>query len=196
MIALAKGTVGMISDIPSVAEPPQTEPLFVSPSSFGGTLRQSQIRLQAFGPDIGGAAKPVRTCILILLAGSRIHEWRRHGSRASAHGDDSTGWANTSIVAGQERFCSSHAGSHIRSPHSLFPRSPMPGTFGRGHRKSASSIASSCRASSFSFQAGILDSLSGDLPEGSLYPLSIVGRESGQPGLLRRGFPGVITRFG
>src|SRR5258708_28049793 len=49
-----RGTVEY-QDIPSVAEPPQTEPLFVSPSSFGGTLRQSQIRLQAFGPDIGGA---------------------------------------------------------------------------------------------------------------------------------------------
>src|SRR5260370_20962757 len=42
-------------DFPSIAKPPQTEPLFVSPSSFGGTLRQSQIRLQAFGPDISGA---------------------------------------------------------------------------------------------------------------------------------------------
>src|SRR5260370_13844524 len=38
-----------------LGEPPQTEPDFVTSSSFGGTLRQSQIRLQAFGPDISGA---------------------------------------------------------------------------------------------------------------------------------------------
>src|ERR1700675_3176092 len=37
-------------DFPEVAQPPQDNPLFVSPSSFGATLRQSQIKLQAFGP--------------------------------------------------------------------------------------------------------------------------------------------------
>src|SRR5258708_31501922 len=42
-------------DFPWFAEPPQTEPDFVTTSSFGATLRQSQIRLQAFGPDIAGA---------------------------------------------------------------------------------------------------------------------------------------------
>jgi len=84
-----RGTVEY-QDIPSIAEPPQTEPLFVSPSSFGGTLRQSQIRLQAFGPDISGA-RTARTCNLILPAGSRIHRTASAWPRASAHGDDPTG---------------------------------------------------------------------------------------------------------
>src|SRR6185312_16172975 len=44
-------------DFPQYAEPPHLpENTFaVSPSSFGGSLRQSQIRLEAFGPNIAGA---------------------------------------------------------------------------------------------------------------------------------------------
>jgi len=42
-------------DFPQLVNSPQLDPIAVSPASFGGSLRQSQLRLQAFGPDIVGA---------------------------------------------------------------------------------------------------------------------------------------------
>src|SRR6202158_3685768 len=49
-----RGTVDN-EDFPSLAESLQANEPNASPGIFGGTLRQSQIRLQAFGPDVAGA---------------------------------------------------------------------------------------------------------------------------------------------
>ena len=49
-----RGTVDN-QDYPGIAESEQSQAPRSSAGSFGGTLRQSQIRLQAFGPDVAGA---------------------------------------------------------------------------------------------------------------------------------------------
>src|SRR5579863_6061738 len=49
-----RGTVDNL-DFPQVAESQQANEPNASPGQFGGSLRQSQIRLQAFGPDVVGA---------------------------------------------------------------------------------------------------------------------------------------------
>jgi hypothetical protein len=45
---------GMVDnqDFPEIAVPPQSQPIYVSPGAFGGSLRESQIRLQTFGRTI------------------------------------------------------------------------------------------------------------------------------------------------
>jgi len=69
-------------------KPPFTPSLFVVPSTFGGTLRQSQIKLQAFVLILLARA-PARTWNLTLPEGSKHAEWRRHGVGSPAYGNHS-----------------------------------------------------------------------------------------------------------
>ena len=164
------------------------------PGAFGGTLRQSQIRLQAFGPDIAGA----RTSADVNLdfaggfpdAAERRLRW---GSFDCAPGSMRLDWANTSIVAGQDRlFFAPLAPTSLATlaipalsySGNLWAWTPQVRV---EHRIVLSD------ASSFSFQGGILDNLTGDIPPDALRPLSHLGRGIGPAGLCRAGLPGAIA---
>ena len=91
-------------DFPEVAQPPQDNPLFVSPSSFGGSLRQSQIKLEAFGPDLAGARTSAD--LQFDFAGGFPNTWNgvAMGLVRLRTGTIRMDWANTSIVAGQDHL--------------------------------------------------------------------------------------------
>ncbi len=88
-------------DNPQLAEEPD---LFGSPSAFGGTVRQSQIKLETFGPDIAGAR--TSASVQFDFAGGFANVWT---GVATSFTRIRTGvirfdWTNTSIVAGQDRL--------------------------------------------------------------------------------------------
>jgi hypothetical protein len=180
-----RGTVDNIEN-PELAETQQSQAPLASAGSFAGTLRQSQIRIQAFGPEIAGARTSAD--VNFDFAG---------GFAATSNGDVMglprlrTGtlrfdWANTSIVAGQDRLffvplsptsLASSATPSLSYAGNLWAWTPQ---LRIEHRFVLSD------ESSLSVQGGILDSLSGDDP-GDVYDrYPTWGELSGQPAYAAR----------
>jgi len=173
-------------DFPQLAEPPQAEALFVSPGSFGGTLRQSQIKLEAFGPDLAGAKTSAN--VEFDFAGGFPENWNGVATglvrlRTATMRLD---WANTSLVAGQDRlFFSPLAPTSLASlaqpalsyAGDLWAWTPQVRIEHRFRFSDTSNVE---------LQAGILDSLTGDMPEEGNYRYPSWGEESGQPAYATR----------
>ena len=175
-----RGTVDNV-DYPEVAESALDNPLHASPGTFGGSLRQSQIRLQAFGPDVAGArtSADVNFDFAGGLADAPNGDWMGivRLRTATVRFD----WTNTSIVAGQDRLF-----FVPNSPSSLadlaIPDLSYAGNLWAWtpqvhieHRFVLSD------ASSLLVQGGLLDSLSGDEPPDHFERYPTWGEQSGQP---------------
>jgi hypothetical protein len=180
-----RGTVDN-EDYPSFAESQQVQEPFASPGTFGGSLRQSQIRLQVFGPDIAGArtSADVNFDFGGGLPNAPNGAWM--GLVRMRTATVRLDWSNTSIVAGQDRMffvplaptsLSSLAIPELAYAGNLWGWTPQVRI---EHRVVLSD------ASSLSFQGGILDSVTGDVPseEFSRYPTW--GEQSGQPAYAAR----------
>lgn len=180
-----RGTVEN-QDYPGFAEPPQSESLFVSRSTFGGTLRQSQIKLQAFGPDIAGARTSADVEFDFAGGFPSTPNGFAMGLVRLRTGTIRLDWANTSIIAGQDRlFFSPLAPTSLATlavpalsyAGNLWAWTPQVRI---EHRFVLSD------ASSFSVQGGILDSLSGDYPVVPYVRYPTWGEMSGQPAYAAR----------
>jgi len=180
-----RGTVDN-QDFPQIAESPQSNPQYVSPSTFGGTLRQSQIRLQAFGPDIGGARTSAD--LHFDFAGGFPSNWNgvAMGEMRMRTGVIRLDWPNTSIVAGQDRLffvplaptsLATLATPALSYAGNLWGWTPQVRV---EHRVTLS------ESSNFTFQAGILDSLTGDNPTEQYNRYPSWGEMSGQPAYATR----------
>src|SRR5260370_26342524 len=152
---------------PGCGGPPQTEPDFVTSSSFGGTLRQSQIRLQAFGPDIAGARTSADLQFDFAGGFPNAANGATMGLVRLRTGTIRLDWANTSIVAGQDHLffaplaptsLATLATPTLAYAGNLWAWTPQVRI---EHRIVLSD------ASSFTLQAGILDSLPGVFPDAS-----------------------------
>lgn len=165
-------------DVPQVAEGP--EPL-ASNTQFGATVRQSEIGLQVFGPD---------------LAGARIHgevQTDFFGGFPSAPNGSTSGimrirtatvhldWQNTSIVAGQDSLFfapvtptsfASLAEPAFAYSGGLWAWAPQIRLEHRFHYSESSTVL---------VQGGLLDSLSGETPYDSYFTVAQAGERSGQP---------------
>ena len=173
-------------DFPQMVEPPQSDPLFVSSGTFGGTLRQSQLKLQAFGPDIAGAR--TSSDIQFDFAGGFPDQWNgvAMGLVRLRTGTIRLDWASTSIVAGQDSLffvplaptslatLATPALSYAGNLWSWTPQVRIE------HRIALSD------ASNIVLQAGILDSLTGDLPSEDYNRYPAWGELSGQPAYATR----------
>jgi hypothetical protein len=180
-----RGTVDN-QDFPLLAEPAQLQPLYVSPGSFGGSLRQSQINLQVFGPGIAGARTSAD--VQFDFAGGFPEAWNgaTKGLVRLRTGTIRLDWTNTSIVAGQDRLffaplaptslatLATPALSYAGNLWSWTPQVRVE------HR-----IVLSDR-SNLTFQAGILDSLTGDTPVEGYNRYPSWGELSGQPAYATR----------
>jgi len=173
-------------DFPWFAEPPQTEPDFVTTSSFGATLRQSQIRLQAFGPDVAGARTSADLQFDFAGGFPNAANGATMGLVRLRTGTIRLDWANTSIVAGQDHLffaplaptsLATLATPALAYAGNLWAWTPQVRI---EHRIVLSD------ASSFTLQAGILDSQSGDFPDDSFIRYMTWGEESGQPAYATR----------
>jgi hypothetical protein len=173
-------------DFPQLAEPPQAQALFVSPGSFGGSLRQSQIKLEAFGPDLAGAKTSAH--VEFDFAGGFPETWNGVATglvrlRTATMRLD---WADTSLVAGQDRLffaplaptsLATLAQPALSYAGNLWAWTPQVHIEHRIRFSDTSNVE---------LQAGILDSLTGDMPEEGNYRYPSWGEESGEPAYATR----------
>jgi hypothetical protein len=173
-------------DFPQVAESRLESPLFASPGSFGGTLRQSQIRLQAFGPDIMGARTSAD--VAFDFAGGFPATWNgvATGLVRLRTGTIRLDWANTSIIAGQDHLffaplaptsLATLATPALSYAGNLWAWTPQVRV---EHRIPLSDV------SNVVLEAGVLDSLTGDYPSETYNRNPTWGEESGQPAFATR----------
>ena len=170
-------------DFPLLAADPAS---LGSGGTFGGSMRQSQIGLQAFGPDIAGA----RTSANVSLDfGGGIPDTPYGTSSGLVRFRTGTvrfDWSNTSVVAGQDTlFISPLTPTSIASlaipalayAGNLWSWTPQLRVERTVHLSGMSSVL---------LQAGILDSMSGEKPATSYTRSATAGEKSGQPAYAAR----------
>lgn len=173
-------------DFPQLAQPPQSAAMFVSPGSFGGTLRQSQIKLEAFGPDLVGARTSAN--VEFDFAGGFPNTWNgvATGLVRLRTGTMRLDWGNTSVVAGQDGLffaplaptsLATLATPALSYSGNLWAWTPQVRVEHRIRFSDTSNVE---------LQAGILDSLTGDFPQSGNYRYPSWGEESGQPAYATR----------
>lgn len=179
------GTVDNL-DFPSFAESKQSEEPHASTSAFGASLRQSQIRLQAFGPDVAGAHTSADINFDFAGGFAAAPNGEAMGLIRLRTGTLRFDWGNTSIVGGQDRLFFAPL-----APTSLatlaIPALSYAGNLWAWtpqvrieHRIVLSD------SSNLSVQGGILDNTSGDLPNDPYSRYPTWGEQSGQPAYAAR----------
>jgi FtsZ-binding cell division protein ZapB len=174
--AVTRGSVDNL-DVPQIAVPPEAPGVA---GSFSGSLRQSQIGIETFGPDIAGARTNANLKFDFAGGFPNTPNGAAFGVVRLRTGTVRLDWANTSIVAGQDAIffapltpttLSSLAIPALSYTGNLWSWTPQV----RIEHRFALSENSGIRV-----QAGILDSLTGDVPQ-QAYRSPSVGEESGQP---------------
>ena len=174
--AVTRGSVDNL-DFPQIAVPAEAPGVA---GSFSGSLRQSQIGVETFGPDIAGARTSANVKFDFAGGFPNVPNGAAFGVVRLRTGTVRLDWANTSIVAGQDAIffapltpttLSSLAIPALSYTGNLWSWTPQV----RIEHRFALSENSGLR-----IQAGILDSLTGDIPQQS-YRYPSVGEESGQP---------------
>ena len=173
-------------DFPETAESQASQAPDASSGSFGGSLRQSQIRIQAFGPDIAGA----RTSADVNLdfAGGFPNTpngaWMGLVRMRTATGR--LDWGNTSIVAGQDRLFFVPLAPTSLATLATPALSYAGNLWGWAPQVRVEHRVIISDNSSLSFQGGILDSLTGDSPPDQFDRYPSWGELSGQPAFAAR----------
>jgi hypothetical protein len=166
------------ADFPEIALEPN--PLD-SAGTFAGSLRQSQIGLEVFGPDVAGARTSADIKFDFAGGFPNTPNGTVLGLVRLRTGTIRMDWANTSIIAGQDfLFFSPLAPTSLASfavpalsyAGNLWGWTPQVRVEHRIHFSDSSSLM---------LAGGILDSLSGDLPYSSYERYPSWGEESGQP---------------
>ena len=174
--AVTRGSVDNL-DIPQIAVPAEA-PGFGG--TFSGSLRQSQIGMETFGPDIAGARTSANVKFDFAGGFPNTPNGAAFGVVRLRTGTVRLDWANTSIVAGQDAIffapltpttLSSLAIPALSYTGNLWSWTPQV----RVEHRFALAENSGIR-----IQAGILDSLTGNIPQQS-YRYPSVGEASGQP---------------
>jgi hypothetical protein len=165
-------------DFPQMAVPPA---LGNSSNAFAATIRQSQIGLEVFGPEIAGAHTSANVKFDFAGGFADLPNGVSMGVARLRTGTFRMDWANTSIIAGQDSLffaplmptsLSSLAIPPLAYAGNLWSWTPQ---IRIEHREALT------EGSSLSFEAGILDSLTGATPPMQEYRLPTAGEQSGQP---------------
>jgi uncharacterized coiled-coil protein SlyX len=190
-----RGSVDSV-DVPEIALEPDS---LSSPGTFGGTLRQSQIGIEAFGPDIFGAHTSANIKFHFAGGFPETPNGVATGLVRLRTGTIRFDWANTSVVAGQDYLffaplaptsLASMAVPALSYAGNLWAWTPQVRV---EHRVALS------ESSTLTLEGGILDSFSGDIPYSTTERYPSWGEESGQPAyaarvaLSRRAFGEDIT---
>lgn len=180
-----RGTVDNL-DFPEVAESQQANEPNASPGAFGGTLRQSQIRLQAFGPDVAGARTSADVNLDFAGGFPNAPNGAWMGLVRMRTATVRLDWTDTSIVAGQDRLffaplaptsLATLAVPELSYAGNLWAWTPQ---LRVEHRIVLSGD------SSLSIQVGILDNVTGDVPPDQFDRYPSWGEQSGQPAYAAR----------
>jgi hypothetical protein len=177
-----RGTVDN-QDFPQIAT--SSQPLD-SAGTFGGSLRQSQIGLEVFGPDIAGAHTSADIKFDFAGGFPDFPNGVAMGIMRLRTGTIRLDWARTSLVAGQDRLffvplaptsLASLAVPALSYAGNLWSWTPQVRV---EHHLDLS------EDSSLLFQGGILDSLSGEFPVTDYFRSPTAGEKSGQPAYAAR----------
>src|SRR5579859_2735547 len=170
-------------DFPTTAAP---RAVLDSRASLGGSLRQSQVGLEVFGPEFAGAKTSAGIQFDFSGGFPAYSNGVTEGIMRLRTGTVRLDWRNTSVIAGQDSMFFSPL-----TPTS-FASLSIPALAYAGnlwswtpqlrieHRTQISDD------SSLVFQGGILDSLSGDTPASVYFRQPQAGEKSGQPGYAAR----------
>jgi peptidoglycan hydrolase CwlO-like protein len=179
-----RGTVENL-DFPLLAENPQFQ-FLPSGGSFGGSIRQSQIGIQAFGPTVAGAQTSANIQFDFAGGFPEVPNGTSFGIMRLRTGTVRLDWPKTSFVAGQDTLF-----FVPNNPTSLatlaVPALAYSGTLWnwapqvRIEHKVAVS-----ESGSLLIQGGILDSFSGDTPPSTYYRVPTWGEKSAQPAYAAR----------
>src|SRR5229473_1034908 len=173
---ITRGSVDNL-DFPQIATPPDNSG---TSGSFSGSLRQSQIGIEAFGPDMAGARTSANVKFDFAGGFPNTPNGAAFGIVRLRTGTIRLDWSDTSIVAGQDSLffapltpttLSSLAIPALSYTGNLWSWTPQ---IRIEHRVALSDN------SKLLFQAGILDSLTGNVPQQN-YRLPTAGERSGQP---------------
>lgn len=170
-------------DVPQLAT---EQGIIESRGAFGGSLRQSQLGLEAFGPDILGAHTSANVQLDFSGGFPTAPNGAEFGIVRLRTGTVRLDWANTSIVAGQDSLFFAPL-----SPTS-FASLSVPALSYAGNlwtwtpqvRVEHHIVISD--ATSIQVEGGILDSWSGDVPPPQFNRYETWGEESGQPAYAAR----------
>jgi hypothetical protein len=177
-----RGTVENV-DIPQLAQPPG--PLSTD-GSFGGSLRQSQIGIEAFGPTIAGARTSANIQFDFAGGFPETSNGVSFGIMRLRTGSVHFDWPDTSVVAGQDSLffvplsptsIATVAIPALAYSGNLWSWTPQVRV---GHKFTVSD------SSSVLLQGGLLDSLSGDVPPVQYYRYPSWGESSEQPAYAAR----------
>jgi hypothetical protein len=170
-------------DFPELATP--RNPLS-SGNSFGGSLRQSQIDLQGFGPTIGGARTSAELQFDFAGGFPDAPNGVSFGIMRLRTGTVRFDWENTSLIAGQDTLflaplsptsIATLAAPAFAYSGNLWSWTPQVRV---EHRFTVDDN------STLLLQGGILDSLTGDTPFSDYYRYPTYGENSGQPAYATR----------
>lgn len=167
---------------------PETATAAATPGTsgaFSGSLRQSQIGIEAFGPDIAGARTSANLRFDFAGGFPDTSNGSTLGIVRLRTGTIRLDWENTALVAGQDNLfispltptsLASLATPALSYSGNLWTWTPQIRIEHRVHLSSNSSLL---------LEAGILDSLTGDYPA-QQDRLPTVGEQSGQPAYASR----------
>lgn len=178
-----RGTVDN-TDFPSIAL--ENEQPF-SPNSFGGSLRQTQLGVEVFGPNISGAR--TSASVNFDFAGGFPQDTINGETmgiirlRTAVVRFD---WANTSVVAGQDRLFFAPLAPTSLAVQATPALSYAGNIWSWTPQVRVEHKITISEKSSFLLQAGILDSLTGDLPAPGQSAYPSWGEQSGQPAYATR----------
>jgi regulator of replication initiation timing len=157
-----------------------------SNGSFGASLRQSQVGIQAFGPTIAGARTSADVQFDFAGGFPEIPNGVSFGAMRLRTGTVRFDWPTTSVIAGQDTlFFAPNTPTSIATlavpalaySGNLWSWTPQV----RVEKK-----LQVTENGSLLLQGGILDSLSGDIPESEYYRYPSWGEQSGMPAFASR----------
>ena len=170
-------------DFPQIATPPAA---LSSNDAFGGSLRQSQIGLQGFGPTVAGAHTSAEVRFDFAGGFPDAPNGTSFGIVRLRTGTVRFDWQDTSLIAGQDSLflaplsptsiatLAIPAFGYSGNLWSWTPQVRIEHHFTLGENASVL------------LQGGLLDSLSGDRPASNYYRYPTVGENSGQPAYATR----------
>jgi hypothetical protein len=179
-----RGTVEN-TDFPLLAENRQSQ-FLSSGGSFGGSLRQSQIGIEAFGPSIAGAQTSANLQFDFAGGFPDVPNGTSFGVMRLRIGTVRLDWPKTSVIAGQDTlfFVPNNPTSLATLAVPALAYSGTLWNWAPQVRVEHKFMAS--ESGSFLIQGGILDSLTGDTPPSAYYRVPTWGERSGQPAYATR----------
>lgn len=171
------------SDFPAIAVPP--DPLGSS-GAFGGSLRQSRIGFEVFGPDVWGAHTSASIQFDFAGGFSQTENGNVLGIPRLRTGTIHFDWTNTSLVAGQDYLFFAPL-----QPTSLAQFADPPLSYAGNLWAWVPQVRVEHRfelgnGRKITVAGGIIDSLSGDLPDPGANLSPSWGEQSNQPGYAAR----------